>query len=93
MEGHGSCEELFEGLSGLADGGELDARCREALEHCKECEPCKKYLESLKATKETLASIGKASELDSNETRRLLDECRTALQSRMNAKGGAESAS
>ncbi len=89
MKGHHSCEELFEGLSGLTDGEEMDARCIEALEHCKECEPCRKYLESLKATKETLAAMGKASELDARETQGLLDECRKALKAKMSAQNGA----
>ncbi len=90
MQGHHSCEELFEGLSGLADGGEMDSRCMEALEHCKDCEPCRKYLESLKATRDTLAAIGKTPELDPNETQGLLEECRKALRARMSARGDAE---
>ena len=92
VEGHRSCEELFEGLSSVADGGELDARCLEALEHCKECEPCRKYLESLKATRETLAALGKTPEFDPNETRRLLEECRKALRARMGLQDGPEPA-
>lgn len=83
MEGHRSCEELFEGLSLIADGETQEARCRQALAHVSGCEPCRRYLESLQATRGALGQAAQATQIGASELEVLLAQCREALRTKM----------
>ena len=79
MGDHARCDELFEGLSLLADGETAGARCLAVLDHLGGCEPCRRYLDSLRATRAALGAQASAPALDGEEAARLLEECRRAL--------------
>jgi len=75
-----SCAELFDALSLVADGETVEAKCHAVLEHVGDCPPCRRYLDSLKATRAALGAQGAAPALDEAEVVRLLDECRRSLR-------------
>ncbi len=84
-----SCRELFDLLSAYLDG-ELDPEgCRALGDPVKDCAPCVAYLDSLRATRDSLRALGDRPALDEEEARRLLDECRQALARRRGAEGKA----
>jgi RNA polymerase sigma-70 factor, ECF subfamily len=49
----GLCRKMFAGLSDYLDGELDDFSCEEIEAHLEGCEPCKKFLDSLKATIQT----------------------------------------
>ncbi len=54
MKSKEDCRKFFEKISEFIDG-ELDAKERTIIEeHIKECEPCLKYVDSIKKVKECL---------------------------------------
>jgi len=77
-----SCEALFDALSLVADGETAEAKCRAVLEHVGDCEPCRRYLDSLKATRAALVAQGASPALDAAEVARLLEACRQSLRER-----------
>lgn len=73
--GHGECKQLFDAISPYLDR-ELDGpTCEEIAHHMEHCEPCRLYIESIKATREVLRRLGGAEELDSRDAEALLKEC------------------
>lgn len=83
--GHGDCKKLFDAVSPYLDR-ELDAAdCAEFTRHMEGCEPCKRYLESIRATRDALRRVGEAPDLPESEAQSLLDEClktfRTKIES------------
>lgn len=82
MDGHSSCEAMFEGLSLAVDGETMEARCRQVLDHAGQCEPCRRYLDSLRATRDALGAAGRTPEIDPAAAQALLQECREALLAR-----------
>lgn len=87
MHDPASCRELFDLLSAYLDG-DLDAeRCCALRDHVKDCAPCVAYLESLRATRDSLRAMGSGSALGEEETMRLLQECREAMIRRQGAGG------
>lgn len=77
-ERHG-CGEIFENLSSLVDGDLSGATCEELEAHLQACEPCRRYLQSLRATKEALHAAGRESPLSREAMSRSLEECLAAL--------------
>ena len=75
---HG-CGEIFANLSSYVDGDLSGATCEELAAHLRACEPCRRYLESLKATKEALHAAGRESPLSREVVSRSLEECLAAL--------------
>lgn len=80
MEEHRSCEELFEGISLIADGETREASCEKVLAHMGDCEPCRLYLESLRATRGALGNAAHATEIGGDEMAALLADCQKALR-------------
>lgn len=83
LEGHRTCEELFEGLSLIADGETEEVQCQQALAHVGECEPCRRYLESLQATRGALGQAANATQIGASELEALLAQCHEALRAKM----------
>ncbi len=80
MHDHGSCGDLFDKLSAYLDG-ELDAgMCRDLSEPMAACEPCVRYLESLRATRDAVRTAAGQPDLPEDESRRLLAECLEAFR-------------
>lgn len=77
-EGHLHCRELFERLCAEAEGE--DPPCAELAAHLESCEPCRKILESLRATRQALASFGASPAFSPEENRTLLEECLRRLR-------------
>jgi len=86
-ENHGRCEDWFALLSEHADE-ELDPeKAREVCAHLEHCRPCLRYLESLKATRDSLSALDREG-TDPSDDQPLLRECLRQLKSRM--AGGRE---
>ncbi len=80
MHDHRGCKEIFSSLSSYVDGDLSGATCEELVVHLETCEPCKRYLDSLRATKETLRAAGGEPPLSQEEVSRALEECAAALR-------------
>lgn len=78
QNGHLHCRELFERLCAAA-GGE-DPPCAELAAHLRSCEPCRRVLESLEATRNALSAFGGSPAFPSEESRALLEECLQKLR-------------
>lgn len=77
MHDHGQsdCKQLFDAISPYLDH-ELDgAACDEFTRHMMDCEPCRRYLESIRATRDALRRVGETSELSTAEAEALLQDC------------------
>ena len=84
--GPGECKQLFDAISPYLDR-ELDApTCDDIAHHMEDCAPCRLYIESIRATRETLHRLGQTEEFDAGEVEALLQEClktfRSAIQPR-----------
>lgn len=77
-EDHRHCQELFERLCAAAEGE--GPPCAELAAHLRSCEPCRKVLESLEATRKTLAAYGSSPAFPPGEGRALLEECLRKLR-------------
>jgi hypothetical protein len=78
QEGHLHCRELFERLCAAAEGEE--PLCAELAAHLRSCEPCRRVLESLEATRKTLSAFGGSPAFPPEESRALLEECLRKLR-------------
>ena len=79
MRDHGGCEGVFSELSSFVDGELSGASCEELAAHLQECAPCRRYLESLRATREALRAAGEEPPFSREEVSRSLAECVEAL--------------
>jgi len=71
----GECKQLFDAISPYLDR-ELDApTCDDIARHMEDCAPCRLYIESIRATRETLHRLGETEELEAGEAEALLQEC------------------
>ncbi len=82
MHQHGNCHELFADLSAFIDEELDEERCRELSRHLGECEACRRYLESLAATRAAIRSTGQDPPIKGEEAGRLLGECLEAFKKR-----------
>jgi anti-sigma factor RsiW len=80
MHEHHGCGEVFANLSSYVDGDLSGASCEELAAHLQACEPCRRYLQSLKATKEVLRAAGEEPPLSRDAVSRSLEECLAALR-------------
>lgn len=74
------CEEVFSQLSAFLDGELGKPSCEELARHMTDCEPCQRYLESLRATRESLRSLGSEVGPSPEEVDRALKECLDLLR-------------
>jgi anti-sigma factor RsiW len=72
---HEQCKALFDLLSSYLDSELEGASCRDLERHMSECEPCRRYVDSLRATRDTLVLMGEQSSLSDEECGSLLHEC------------------
>lgn len=79
MHDHGGCEGIFSDLSSYVDGDLTGVSCEELEAHLQGCAPCRRYLQSLKATREALRAAGVEPPLSPAEVSKLLAECAQAL--------------
>ena len=83
--GHGDCKKLFDAISPYLDREPDEDTCADFARHMEGCEPCKRYLESIRATRDALRRVGEVPDLPEAEAQSLLDEClktfRTKIES------------
>ena len=75
MHDHEQCKALFDLLSSYLDSEVEGASCHELERHMSECEPCRRYVDSLRATRDAVVLLGGQSSLTEEETESLLKEC------------------
>lgn len=80
------CKQIFDAISPYLDR-ELDgAMCMEFTRHMEGCEPCKRYLESIRATRDTLRRMGEAEDLPEAEAEALLQQCLKTFRAKIETK-------
>ena len=72
MHDHEQCKALFDLLSSYLDSEMEGASCGELERHMSECEPCRRYVDSLRATRDALVLLGGQSSLTEEESESLL---------------------
>lgn len=75
MHDHEQCKALFDLLSSYLDAEMEGASCQELERHMRGCEPCRRYVDSLRATRDTLVLLGGQSSLTEEESESLLKDC------------------
>ena len=89
MHDHGQseCRQLFDAVSPYLDR-ELDgAACDEFTRHMADCEPCQRYLDSIRATRDALRCVGEIPELPTAEAEALLQDCLRIFRAQAGCKG------
>ena len=74
-----ACEELVEVLTDYLEATLPDADRRRLEAHIAGCDPCREYIEQMRATLRAVGRLG-AAELDADARSRLLDAFRTWRQ-------------
>jgi anti-sigma factor (TIGR02949 family) len=85
--GEGDCRQLFDLLSPFIDGELSGSPCDEIARHMACCEPCRRYIESLRATREVLHRMGQSEPVPSTEAKALLAECMKTVRAKFSDKG------
>jgi len=80
LDGHADCRELFEMLSSYLEGELPSGSCEELAKHLCACEPCRRYLESLKSTRDALQASGRAEPMAPGDVSRSLEACLKAFR-------------
>jgi anti-sigma factor (TIGR02949 family) len=83
----GDCRQLFELLSPFLDGELPGPPCDEIARHMACCEPCRRYVDSLRATREALRRMGQSEPVPATEAEALLAECMRTVRARLSEKG------
>jgi predicted anti-sigma-YlaC factor YlaD len=87
---HEQCKALFDLLSSYLDSEMEGASCGELERHMSECEPCRRYVDSLRATRDALVLLGGQSSLTEEESESLLKECMAVFARKTAAKPGGK---
>jgi anti-sigma factor RsiW len=79
-EGHEHCKDLFERICAQAEGDLAPGPCAELSRHLESCEPCRRVLESMLATRKALERYGAASNFSREEVEQALRGCLESLR-------------
>lgn len=80
---HGDCPQLFDLLSPYLDE-ELDgASCEDLRRHLDDCVPCRRYLDSLRATRDALHRMARAEVVPESDAGPLLSSCLEAFRAKI----------
>ncbi len=88
MRDHGQvhCRQIFDAISPYLDRELDESMCVELTRHMDGCEPCKRYLESIRATRDALRRMGEAEDLAGAEADALLQECLKTFRAKIETK-------
>lgn len=86
MHEHGDCRQLFDLLSPFLDGELAGPPCDEIARHMADCQPCRRYIDSLRATRETLHRMGGSDPIPAGEADELLAECMRTVRAKLAEK-------
>jgi anti-sigma factor RsiW len=76
------CGELFDRVSSYLDGEMAEGACSELAAHLEGCDACRRFLESLRSTRDALRAAGASPEVREPECEALLRECLRAVLDR-----------
>ncbi len=80
---HGDCRELFDLISPFLDRELDEATCEEITRHMQACLPCRRYVESMRATRDVLHQMGEKDPVPAAEAEDLLRDCLSAVRPRL----------
>ena len=81
----GRCRQLFDLISPYLDKELEEGSCEEIAQHMAGCEACRRYVESMRATKEVLHRLGERDEVPAGQADSLLQACLGSVRDRLKA--------
>ncbi len=79
----GSCRQLFDLISPFLDRELEEGSCEEIAKHMAGCEACRRYVESMRATRELLHRLGQREEIAGDEADEMLRACLGSVRERL----------
>ena len=82
------CSELFDRLFSYLDGELAPGHCADLAAHLQDCDACRRYLESVRSTRDALRALGESPEVEGSECEAMLRECLQAVLARSSSARG-----